>query len=111
MEIGTTINTFTTATAATKNMGSPAILVKKGTNRKPPPIPKKNALQYIDYTIWQRSIMQSGGSAYTAMLDWWRSQFPNRAKPVKLPFRRSRRRSDTDRSQGAISWRLDDAAS
>ena len=96
--------------SATILMNELAILYHAKVTGTPPPIPKKNALQYADYTIWQRGIMQPEGPAYTAMLDWWRSQFPDRAKPVKLPFRRSRR-SDIDWSQAAINWRLDDEAS
>ena len=36
-------STVSAEVPATRNMGSPAILVRKGTNRNPPPIPRKDA--------------------------------------------------------------------
>lgn len=92
-------------------MNELATLYQAKTAGMSPPIPEKNALQYVDYTIWHRSVMRSDGPAYAAMLDWWKRQFPKRAKPVKLPFRRSRRISEVDPSHGLICWRVDEMAS
>ena len=75
-----------------------------------PPIPKEMPLQYVDYAVWHREIMQRGGPAYTEMLAWWKQLFSKRARAAKLPFRRSTPEAGIDPSYGVIHWKLDNAA-
>ena len=97
--------------SATILMNELATLYQAKAAGVPSPVPKKNALQYADYAVWHRSVMRPDGPAYAAMLDWWKSQFPERVKAAKVPFRRSRRLSDIDPSQGTIGWQLDEMVS
>ena len=74
-----------------------------------PPIPKEMPLQYADYAVWHREVMQADNPAYTEMLAWWKQIFSNRARSTKLPFRRSSPQAGLDPSHGVIKWKLDDA--
>lgn len=75
-----------------------------------PPIPKDMPLQYADYAVWHREVMQRTGPVYMDMLAWWKQLFSRRARAAKLPFRRSTPKTDIDPGQGVIQWKLDDAA-
>jgi amino acid adenylation domain-containing protein len=76
----------------------------------PSPLPREAPLRYADYAVWHRQHMRSDGAAYSEMLEWWRRAYTKPMRPVKLPFRRSRRLTGVDYRLGAIHWKLDDNA-
>jgi amino acid adenylation domain-containing protein len=76
----------------------------------PRPIPRTMPLQYADYAVWHRQLMRCDGPAYQEMLSWWKGTFAKHLRPLKLPFRRSKRLVGVDYRLGVIHWGLESGA-
>jgi acyl carrier protein len=73
------------------------------------PLPKEPPLQYADYAVWQRQVMQPDGSYFNEVMSWWKglSTVPPATRP---PFRRLIHRAPLDRSEGVLQWKLEERA-
>lgn len=87
-----------------------AALYEAKLRRMPPPIPTEMPLQYADYAVWHRQLMRADGPVYQQMVDWWKGVFATPMRPVRLPFRRSKRLVGVDYRLGVIPWQLDTGA-
>jgi amino acid adenylation domain-containing protein len=77
---------------------------------KEPSLPKEPPLQYADYAVWQRRVMQPDGPYFNGAVNWWRDFLPTKPKANPLPFRRFIRRAPLDPSEGVLQWKLEERA-
>jgi amino acid adenylation domain-containing protein len=85
-----------------------AILYEAMLNGKKPPLPKEPPLQYSDYAVWQRQVMEPDGPYFNEVMRWWKG-FGSTALPAtRLPFRRLIRRTPRDQSEGVLKWKLEE---
>lgn len=52
-----------------------------------PPLPRKPPLQYADYAVWQRQLMQPDSAYFEAAMRWWRNVISPASQATGLPFR------------------------
>ena len=74
---------------------------------KEPSLPKEPPLQYADYAVWQRQVMQPDGPYFNGAVNWWRDFLSTKPKANPLPFRRFIRRAPVDPSEGVLQWKLE----
>lgn len=88
-----------------------AALYEAGIRNMAPPFPKEMPLQYADYAVWHRNLMQPDGAAFQEMLGWWKRIFAKRLRTTRLPRRKSNGAAYPDSKQGTLRWRLEDRQS
>lgn len=72
-----------------------------------PPLPKKPPLQYADYAIWQRQVMQPNSAYFKAAMSWWKNLISPASQATRLPFRRLTPRVGLDPSEGILQLTLE----
>ncbi|HMD54551.1 MAG TPA: condensation domain-containing protein, partial [Phycisphaerae bacterium] len=77
----------------------------------PTPFPEFEPLQYGDFAVWQRNVLNPDGETYKNEVLWWKKLFAEKARQFTLPFRRSKKLETADSSESTIWWGLDAAIS
>jgi hypothetical protein len=57
----------------------------------PDPLGAAPELQYLDYSVWERSAPRADSRRYRAELDWWERRFDPPVPRLELPFTRAER--------------------
>ena len=65
-----------------------ALLYEALVEKRPPPLPELESLQYADYASWQRKIFRHNGSAYQETVAWWIEHFQRDPAGVEPPWQR-----------------------
>jgi amino acid adenylation domain-containing protein len=71
------------------------------------PAAAPQALQYADYAAWQRQVMHEANPVFAASIEWWKKRLAGAPDSPPLPFKRQRRQSNVDSSEGRIYWGFD----
>jgi amino acid adenylation domain-containing protein len=74
-----------------------------------PPLPETEPLQYADYAVWQRRVLDPEAAGYRAAIAWWKETLRDPPAPVVLPFQRPEPIAGVDPREGTWS-RPEDAA-
>jgi acyl carrier protein len=69
-----------------------------------PPLPRQAPLQYADYAVWQRAVVQPDGPYFEEAKNWWQTLFSTARPATRLPFKRLIRRTGLDPSEGVLAW-------
>jgi amino acid adenylation domain-containing protein len=72
------------------------------------PLPNQAALQYADYAVWQRQVMQPGGSYFNELMSWWMNLLKNVPPTIPPPLSSMERRVPLDPSDGVLSWKIEE---
>jgi amino acid adenylation domain-containing protein len=72
------------------------------------PLPNQAALQYADYAVWQRQVMQPGGSYFNELMSWWMNLLKNVPPATPPPLSSLERRVPVDPSDGVLSWKIEE---
>jgi amino acid adenylation domain-containing protein len=75
---------------------------------KEPPLSREPPLQYADYAVWQRQVMQPDSPYFNEAIIWWKNLLSPAPPATKLPFRRLIRRAGLDPSEGVLKWTLEE---
>ena len=75
-----------------------------------PPLPKRAPLQYADYAVWQRQVIQPDSPYFKAVLSWWENLLSSPPSPTRLPFGLLIHRTGRDPSEGVLRWALEEQA-
>jgi Condensation domain len=67
-------------------------------------------LQYSDYAVWQRQVMEPDRPYFNEAMSWWKSFVSTPLPITRLPFRRLIRRAPRDPSEGVLRWKLEEQA-
>jgi non-ribosomal peptide synthetase component F/acyl carrier protein len=62
------------------------LLYEARVNGRPSPPALEPQLQYSDYTIWERAVVQRGSARWERDIAWWEDRFQSPAPPLELPF-------------------------
>ena len=95
-----------------------ALLYEASVRGKSPPLPESALLQYGDYAVWQRQLLDGEGRAYKEAIAWWKAALAGAPSALKPPFMRAERQEGADAAEGVMLWgirpgtsrRLDDLA-
>ena len=74
-----------------------------------PPLPTEPPLQYADFAVWQRRVMQPDRPQIGELTKWWANHL-SIAPDRHLPFRRLIPLVGLDPTQGVLQWRLEERA-
>lgn len=72
-----------------------------------PPLPETEPLQYGDYAVWQRRVLDPDGVVYRTAINWWKAVLKAPPPPIMLPFRRAEPLTGLDPREGMLSRRED----
>jgi amino acid adenylation domain-containing protein len=72
------------------------------------PLPNQAALQYADYAVWQRQVMQPGDSYFDDLMNWWMNLLANVPPGTSPPLNSVERRAPLDPSDGVLSWKIEE---
>jgi acyl carrier protein len=86
-----------------------AILYEARLQGLEPPLPTEPPLQYADFAVWQRRVMQPDRPQIGELTKWWASHLSIAPAVVRrLPFRRLIPLVGLDPSEGVLQWRLEE---
>lgn len=83
-----------------------AVLYRAGIKGETPPIPPRAELQYSEFAVWQRAVVETGNHALEELLDTQRRAF-ERSGSAELPFRRTAPATAVNFINGVQRGRLD----
>jgi amino acid adenylation domain-containing protein len=72
------------------------------------PLPKQATLQYADYAVWQRQVMQPGSSYFNELMSWWMNLLASAPKAAATPLGSVARRASVDPREGVLNWRIEE---
>jgi amino acid adenylation domain-containing protein len=87
-----------------------ALLYEARLQGSAPPLAKTPPLQYADYAVWQRQVMQPNNPCFENVVNWWKILLASTPPEARLPFKRLIRRTDLDPSEGVLQWTLGEQA-
>lgn len=73
----------------------------------PRPLPKRLAVNYGDYALWQRRTLSPTSDAYRQQIEWWRNHLDHLSKPLDVPCRRASPDVDARPEAGVLHWGLE----
>jgi amino acid adenylation domain-containing protein len=71
-------------------------------------LPKEAAMQYADYAVWQRQVMQHGGSYFDELMSWWMNLLSTVTPAAPVPLRSAVGCAAIDPSDGVLSWNVEE---
>ena len=71
-----------------------------------PPLSRRPPLQYADYAVWQRQVMQLDNPYFGDSIIWWKNLFSSKPPSTKLPFKRLIGRTGFNPNDGVLQWTL-----
>jgi hypothetical protein len=72
------------------------------------PLPKEATLQYADYAVWQRRVMQAGTPCFNEIANWWMNRLSAAPPAPPPPIGGVARSAPLDPSQGILSWNVEE---
>jgi amino acid adenylation domain-containing protein len=72
------------------------------------PLPREADLQYADYAVWQRQVMQPGSSYFNELMSWWMNLLSVVPSAIPAPLRSVVRGARRAPSDGVLSWRIEE---
>ena len=82
--------------------------MRQGWKGREPSLPNEPPLQYVDYAVWQRQVMQPDNPYFTESIAWWKNLLSSATPVTKLPFGRLISRADLDPNEGVLQWTLEE---
>jgi amino acid adenylation domain-containing protein len=73
----------------------------------PSPLTEFAALQYGDYAVWQRKMLDRDGPVFKRSVAWWKDQFTKAPLGQSLPFTRPTPTADAVAADGVFTWRVE----
>jgi len=84
-----------------------AILYEAMLHGEKPPLPKESRLQYADFAVWQRQVMQPGRPYFNDVISWWKAIAPAAVRP-QPGYAKPHQRFDPN--EGVLRWKLEEGA-
>jgi len=84
-----------------------AMLYEAKLRGEAPPLPEPAPLQYGDYAVWQRKVLDPLGSAYRKAVSWWKDNLSGAPPALSLPFTRVDAKPDVAPADGVIFWGIE----
>jgi Condensation domain len=69
-----------------------------------PPLPRHAVLQYADYAVWQRKVVELNSDRVKEAIDWWQALLSTTPPATRLPFQRLMPLTGVDPNEGVIRW-------
>ncbi|HSD24801.1 MAG TPA: AMP-binding protein [Solirubrobacterales bacterium] len=73
------------------------------------PAMDEDRLQYADFAVWERRLLNPEGSRYREQVAWWRHALDPSPPPLRLPFARQTPTTGLPSSAGYLWWGIDPA--
>jgi acyl carrier protein len=84
-----------------------AQLYKASQHGEPAQLTETEPLQYADYAVWQRGLLDHDQPRFKQMIAWWKNELSNPPPPLRLPFRRPSQLDGLDPNEGIIERNID----